>query len=127
MESFLSICSQRGPQAAIWLSLVFISTTYFNSLVALITMAGTEHTHRLEITFMHQSFVTTTAPTVPGNSGDFDFSPCKALVYAQHCRDIFMVKVLPKDLLKSRQVNVKLLRPVWAWNQKTHSSTALRG
>ena len=36
---------------------------------------------------MQQSFVTTTAPTVPGNNGDFDISPCKALVYAWHCRD----------------------------------------
>ena len=53
-----------------------------------------------------------------GDSGDFDFSLCKARVYAQHCGDIFMVKVL----LKSRQVNVKLLRPGWAWNQKFHNT-----
>ena len=32
----------------------------------------------------------------PGNSGDFDFLLCKARLYVQHCRVIFMVKVLPK-------------------------------
>ena len=45
---------------------------------------------RLRLIIMHQSFVTT-APMGPGNSGAFDFSLCKARVYAQHCRDIFMV------------------------------------
>ena len=56
---------------------------------------------------MHQTFVTM-APMALGNSGDFDFSLCKARVYAQHCGDIFIVKVLLKALLKSGQVNVKL-------------------
>ena len=40
----------------------------------------------------------------------FDFSLCKARVYAQHCGDIFMVKVLPEALLRSWQVNVNLHR-----------------
>ena len=77
---------------------------------------------------MHQSFVTMT-PTGMGNSGDTDFSLCKARVHAQHCGDIFMVKAVPKALLKSwyMKVSVKLPRPVWAWNQKPRSSKALRG
>ena len=29
------------------------------------------------------------------------------------------ISALPKALLKSRQLNVKLLRPVWAWNHGT--------
>ena len=49
---------------------------------------------------MHQSFVTT-ASAEPGNSEDIGFALCKARVYAQHCWDIFMVKALPKTLLKS--------------------------
>ena len=73
---------------------------------------------------MYQSFVTT-APTGLENRGDFDFSLCKARVYAWHCGDIFMVKVLPKALLRSWKVNVKLPRRVWAGNQKPCSSTAL--
>ena len=75
---------------------------------------------------MHQSFVTM-APTGLGNSGDLHFSLCKTRVYARHCGDIFMVKVLPNVLLKSWYVNVKLLWPLWAWSQKPRSSTAMRG
>ena len=41
------------------------------------------------------------------HQGIFDFSLCKAQVYAWHCGDLFMVKVLPKALFKSCQVNVK--------------------
>ena len=37
-----------------------------------------------------------------------------------YCRDIFMVKALLK-------LNVKFPWLVWAWNQKPHRSTALRG
>ena len=59
---------------------------------------------------MHQSFVTHNLE----NSGDIDFSLCQAWVYARHCRDILMVKALPKALFKSWQVNVKLPWPVWA-------------
>ena len=70
---------------------------------------------------MHQSFVTT-APTGLGNNGDIDFPLCKARVYVQQCGDISMVKAL----LKSRQVILKLARPVWAWNQKPRCSTSLR-
>ena len=62
-------------------------------------------------------------PMGPGNSGDIDFSLCKARVYAQHCGDIFMVKAL----FKSRWVTVKLPLPVWAWKHKHCDSTALRG
>ena len=80
---------------------------------------------RIHLDVIHQSLVIM-VPMGPGNGGDFYFSLCKARVYAGDCRDIFIVKVLPKALLKSRQVNVKLLRPVWAWNQKPCSSTALR-
>ena len=74
---------------------------------------------------MHQSFVTT-ACKGPGKRGNFYFSLCKARLYAQHCREIFMAKVLPKALLKCRQVNVELLQPIWAWNQTPRSSMALR-
>ena len=70
---------------------------------------------------MHQSFVTM------GNSGGTEFSFCKARVYAQYCMDIFMLKALPKALLESWQVNVKLPWPVWAWSQKPSGSTALHG
>ena len=69
----------------------------------------------------------TTASMGPGNSGNIDFSLCKAGVYAQHCGDIFMVKALPKAWLISQPVHVKLPQSVWAWNQKPHSSTALWG
>ena len=55
---------------------------------------------------MQQSFVTT-VPTRPGYSKDLDFSLCKARVYAQHCRDISMVKAL----LKSWQLNMKWAAP----------------
>ena len=76
---------------------------------------------------MHQSFVTM-ALKGPVNIGlYFDFTLCKAQVYAQYCGDTFMVKVLPKALPKSQQVHVKLLWPVTVWNQKPHSSTALQG
>ena len=82
---------------------------------------------------MHQSFVTT-ASVGPENSGDFDFwtflfeKPGYPVhVYAQHCKDIFMLKVLPKPLLKSWQVKVKLFQLLWAWNQKPCSSVALWG
>ena len=70
---------------------------------------------------MHLSFVTT-VPTGLGNSGDIDFPLCKAWVYVQQCGDISMVKAL----LKSRQVILKLVRPVSAWNQKPCCSTSLR-
>ena len=38
---------------------------------------------------MRQLFVTT-ASTGPGNSGDINFSLCKAWEYVRHCRDILM-------------------------------------
>ena len=57
------------------------------------------------------------------DSGDIDFSLCKAGVYAEHCRDI-MIKPLQKALLKSQQVNAKLSWPVLAWNQNACCSTA---
>ena len=41
------------------------------------------------------------APVVTGNSGDIDFSLCKAQVYAQHYGDVFMVKALPVALLRA--------------------------
>ena len=56
---------------------------------------------------IHQTFVIT-APMVLGNSGNIDFSLWKAQLYSQHCREIFMVKALPKALLLPQQVNVKL-------------------
>ena len=37
-----------------------------------------------------------------GNSGDIDFSLCKAWVYARHCGDSLMVKAL----LKTRRLNM---------------------
>ena len=42
---------------------------------------------------MHQSFA---APATlgPGNSGDIEFSSCKARVHVLHCRGIFLVKPL---------------------------------
>ena len=48
---------------------------------------------------MHQSFVTT-APMGPGNSRDFDFSLCKAWIYAMQCGDIFIES--PAKILKGR-------------------------
>ena len=45
----------------------------------------------LGIVFMHQSFETP-IPKRPGNSGPINFSVCKALIYAMHCRDIFVKK-----------------------------------
>ena len=73
---------------------------------------------------MHQSVVTTVPMQV--NSGNIDFSLCKARVYAKHCGNIFMIKDLPKTLLKSRQaLNGKLPKPVWTWNQKPRGSTAV--
>ena len=44
------------------------------------------HTKTAEVT--HQSILT--IPTGPGNSGDIDFSLCKARVYAWHCGDSLM-------------------------------------
>ena len=76
---------------------------------------------------MHYAPVITTAPVGPGDDRDIDFSLCKVCVYAKHCRDIFIVKVLLKALFKSRPVNVKLPRPVWAQNQKPCGSKAQRG
>ena len=73
------------------------------------------------------SFMPTHRATGPGNSGDVYFSLCKVRVYARHYGDIYMVKALWTALLKSRHVNVKLFRAVWAWFQKPRSSTALRG
>ena len=55
---------------------------------------------------MHQSFVT--GPYGAGDRGQ-EILECKAWVYARHWWDIFMVEVLPKALLKSWQVNMKLL------------------
>ena len=52
-----------------------------------------------------------------GMSGDNDFFLCKARVYAQHCWEILMTKALPQALLKSRQVNANLSRPV-AWHNR---------
>ena len=49
------------------------------------------------------------------------FSLCGARLYALQCWDIFMAKVLPKALPKSRQVNVNLLRAVKSCNQRPHS------
>ena len=60
---------------------------------------------------MRQSILT--IPTGPWNTGDIDFSLCKARVYAWHCGDSLMSG---QALLKSQQLNVKLLLPVWAWN-----------
>ena len=37
---------------------------------------------------MHQLFATT-SPQGPGNSGDIDFSICKAQLKSLHCRDCF--------------------------------------
>ena len=42
----------------------------------------------------------------PGNNWDFDFSLCKARVYVWHCGDIFMVKILPKALLKYHECEI---------------------
>ena len=72
---------------------------------------------------IHQSFVITAA-TGPGNSGYFNFPWCKAPVNALHCGDIFVVKTHPKALLKSWQVNGKILQ---IWNQKPGRYLALRG
>ena len=44
---------------------------------------------------MHQSFATT-SPQGPGNSGDINFSLCKAQVKSLHCRDFVLVKSLLK-------------------------------
>ena len=44
-------------------------------------------------------------------SRDFDVSLCKARVYALHCGDNLMVKVLPKALLKSRQASTCEITP----------------
>ena len=46
-------------------------------------------------TVMYQAFETLT-PTGPWNSRAFNFSVCKALVNAPHCRDIFVAKSLLK-------------------------------
>ena len=93
----------------------FISRPFGNSLdlrLVLVYLLG----------IMHQSFVTTsTAPTGLGNSRDIVFPLCKARVYVQQSGDISTVKAL----LKSRQVILKLGRPVWAWNQKPRCSTLL--
>ena len=75
---------------------------------------------------MHQSIVTT-APTGLGNSGDFNFSWCKAPVNALHCGAIFLVKTQLKAPLKSRQVNVKIVCYVKTWSQKPDSYLELRG
>ena len=48
-------------------------------------------------------------PRGPGNSGDIDFSICKAQVKSLHCRDF----VLVKSLLKV-PVPAKLLPDSWA-------------
>ena len=53
-----------------------------------------------------------------------DFSRCKALVNALHCRAIFVVKTLPKVRLKSPQVNVNILPGIQMWNQKPGSYMA---
>ena len=57
--------------------------------------------------------------------GDIDFSlaVAKPRYMPSTVGTFFMFKALPKALLKSWQVNVKLPRPVWAWNQKPRSST----
>ena len=95
---------------------------------------------------MHQSFATT-APLGPGNSGDIDFSLCKALVYAPHCGDIFYVISLvkvpsapsPRGSYKyknqyydsvSRLISLNSLHYLLhciGGNQKPGVSTALRG
>ena len=49
----------------------------------------------------NQSFVTTpTGPenTGPGNSGDIDFSLCKARVYARYCGDSLMPGQSPAQI-----------------------------
>ena len=46
--------------------------------------------HTMPAEVMHQSILTTCIPTGPGNSGDIDFSLCKARVYAWHCGDSLM-------------------------------------
>ena len=63
------------------------------------------------MSLMYQSFVTT-APMGPGNSGDNDFLLYEARVYVQHRGDIFLIKVMRKVQIKSRQENVKLYWPV---------------
>ena len=50
----------------------------------------------------------------------------KTLVYSQKRGDIFMVKTLSKALLNSKQVNMKLLWPFLALNQKPHHSMELQ-
>ena len=60
------------------------------------------------LSVMHQS------STGLGNSGDIDFPLCKARVYVQQCGDISMVKAL----LKSRQVILKLARPIFGHETK---------
>ena len=57
---------------------------------------------------MHQSFATT-SPRGPGNSGDIDFSICKAQVKSLHCRDFVLVKSLLKVLAPG-----ELLPDSWA-------------
>ena len=61
---------------------------------------------------MHLSFVSM-ANMGPGNSGYFNFYQCEAL----QCGAIFIVKTLPKPLLKSWQVNVKIPHGIQTWNQ----------
>ena len=80
----------------------------------------------IHLPIMHQSFVTK-APAELGNSGDFNFSLCKAPVNALHWGAISVAKTQLKAPLKSRQVNVKLLPSVKTWNQKPRSYPALRG
>ena len=71
---------------------------------------------------MHQSFVTM-APVGPGNSRDFKQNPDKFTALQGH----FVVKTMPKTLLLSWQVNVKLQPQASAWNQKPHRVRALWG
>ena len=75
---------------------------------------------------MHQSFVAT-APTGPGNSGASIFLDAKPRQMPCAVGPFLWLKPLSNDLLKSQQVNLKILLDVQMWNQKLGSYPALRG
>ena len=52
-----------------------------------------------------QLAVVTTDPTGPGNSGISTFLLANSRVYAQHCRDVVLIKAMPKALLKLQHTN----------------------
>ena len=61
------------------------------------------------------------------NSGDIDFSLCKTRVYAQHCGDIFMVKVSPTKSPAQIPAGKYEITPASTWNQNPSGSKALQG